>query len=140
MPGRAQFQIGKDRRHLFAQHRHGKGLCHIVRAACFITFQHIAFLVIGGDKNDIGVLAAPPDFFTKVQPAAIRQIDVQKRNIKLDCFQMGNCILVIIGCCDFISIRRQVISQSPVQENIVLHNQYLSHILTSSMSLYYLLV
>ena len=115
MPGRAQFQIGKDRRHLPAQHRHRKRFRHIVRAACFIAFEHIAFLVVGGDENNVGVLAAPPDFFAKIKTAAIRQIDVQERNIKLGFFQMENSILVVIGRCDFISIRRQVITQSPVQ-------------------------
>ena len=133
MPRRAPFQIGKNRRHLPAQHRHRKGLRHIVRAACLITFEHIAFLVVGSDENDVGVLASLPDFFAKVKTAAIRQIDVQERNIKLGFLQMGNSVLVVIGRCDFISIRRQIVSQRPVQENVVLHNQYLSHALTSSL-------
>ena len=49
--------VGKDGGELSAQHGDGKGLCDIVRAACFIASQHIAFLVIGGQEHDVAVLA-----------------------------------------------------------------------------------
>ena len=56
---------------------HRKGLRHIIRAADFISLEHIALLVVGGDKDDIGMLTAIPDFFTQIQSAAIGQVNVQ---------------------------------------------------------------
>ena len=47
MPGCPQLQICKNRRHFFTKHCHRKGLSHIIRAADFISLEHIALLIIG---------------------------------------------------------------------------------------------
>ena len=62
----------------------------------------ITFFVVGSYENDISMLTASTDFFTKVKSITIRQIDVQERNIKFVFFQMGYSVLVVIGRCDFI--------------------------------------
>ncbi len=82
MPGCPQFQICKNRRYFFAKHRHRKWFGHIIRTADFISLEHIALLIIGCDKDDIGMLTAIPDFFTQIQSAAIGEVNIQQCHIK----------------------------------------------------------
>lgn len=72
----------QNRRHFFTKHCHRKGLSHIIRAADFISLEHIALLIIGCDKDDIGMLTAIPDFFTQIQSAAIGEVNIQQCHIK----------------------------------------------------------
>ena len=64
-----RFQYGCN---LPAQHRHGKRLGNIIRTAGFIAPQHIAFPVVGGEKDDVSLRAMFLDLSAQVEPAAVR--------------------------------------------------------------------
>ena len=59
-------------RNLPAQHRHGKRFGDIIRAAGFIAPQHIAFPVVGGEKDDVSLGGAFLDLSAQVESAAVR--------------------------------------------------------------------
>ena len=122
MPGCPQFQICKNRRYFFAKHRHRKWFGHIIRAADFIALEHIALLIIGCDKDDIGMLTTIPDFFTQIQSAAIGEVNIQQCHIKFIFPQLPYRTVKIKNRNDLISIRGQIVCQCPIQKLIVLYN------------------
>ena len=71
------------RRYFFAKHRHRKWFGHIIRTADFISLEHIALLIIGCDKDDIGMPTAIPDFFTQTAPASRRWFWTSWKSIEL---------------------------------------------------------